>query len=68
MDNLQKVWWNELLSTVRNYSASVNQIVPNEFELRFPKQGNYFLFIYLFIYVLIYFILFKEKITNKCNF
>ena len=53
MDNLQKVWWNELLSTVRNYSASVNQIVPNEFELRFPKQGNYFLFIYLFIYLCI---------------
>ena len=53
MDNLQKVWWNELLSTVRNYSASVNQIVPNEFELRFPKQGNYCLFIYLFIYLCI---------------
>ena len=58
MDNLQKVWWNELLSTVRNYSASVNQIVPNEFELRFPKQGNYFLFIYLFMY---WFILFYLK-------
>ena len=28
----------------------------NEFELRFPKQGNYFLFIYLFICLFIYFI------------
>ena len=30
------------------------QIAPNEFELRFPKQGNYFLFIYLFIYLFVY--------------